>query len=213
MSEANAFLPRPGSHRRSAVAGTRACRFSRWRPYGVIYAISAKVLAFTADRWLTAAGVAAATGSAAFATLMIIHNSRPDLIKEAEYPGVFTRDLRARSPQSQVSSKKPDGQPTVNRAIDYNVTGSITSSNIGKAAQNGTLAPSTGGSATSTGTSKNNAYVLRFVHKEAALLQNKSGFYVVRRGTVLPGAGKVLSIEKLGDTWILVTAAFILRMT
>ena len=60
--------------------------------------------------------------------------------------------------------------------------------------------------AVSASDSTNNTYVLRFVHKEAALLQSNRGFYVARRGTMLPGAGKVLSIARYGDKWILVTA-------
>ena len=60
--------------------------------------------------------------------------------------------------------------------------------------------------AVSASDSTNNTYVLRFVHKEAALLQSNRGFYVARRGTMLPGAGKVLSLARYGDKWILVTA-------
>jgi hypothetical protein len=202
-----ALLSRLGSQQWRIVSGTTARRFSKRHSSENINAIPVKVLAFTTDHGLIAAGVAAAISSAAFATFMICQNSRPDMLKGAEYPGIFAPALRARSHQLKLQANNPDGRPINNRTIDYNVTGSISMGGIGRAAQNTPPASNIDGSAASGGASTNNSYVLRFVHKEAALLQSDRGFYVARRGTMLPGAGKVLSIEKLGDTWILLTAA------
>jgi hypothetical protein len=74
---------------------------------------------------------------------------------------------------------------------------------VGKALQNTEPASNVDEIAASARAGTNNTYVLRFVHKKSALLQSHRGFYVVRRGTMLPGARKVLSIERLGNTWIL----------
>jgi hypothetical protein len=201
-----ALSPRLGGLRRSTVASTVECRFSRRRSSEDINAFPAKVLAFTTDHGLIAAGVAAAIGSVAFATFMISQNSRPDMLKGIEYTGNFTSALRDRSHQSPVHANNKDGQSFEHRTIDYNVTGSISMDVGGKAFQNTAPVSNVAGSTASARANTNNTYVLRFVHKESALLQSDRGFYVVRRGTILPGAGKVLSIERLGDTWILVTA-------
>src|SRR5450759_3331822 len=134
-----ALSPRLGGLRRSTVASTVECRFSRRRSSEDINAFPAKVLAFTTDHGLIAAGVAAAIGSVAFATFMISQNSRPDMLKGIEYPGNFTsalRDLRDRSHQSPVHANNKDGQSIEHRTIDYNVTGSISMGVGGKAFQN-----------------------------------------------------------------------------
>jgi hypothetical protein len=206
IGTAKACSPRLSGRRRSTVAKTVERRFSKRRPSESINAFPAKVPAITIDYGLIAAGVAAAIGSVAFATFMISQNSRPEMLTGIEYHGNFASTLRARSHQSQVHVNNQDSQSIEHRAIDYNVTGSISTGGVGKAVQNTASASNFDGIAASVGDSTNNTYVLRFVHKDSALLQNDRGFYVARRGTILPGAGKVLSIERLGDKWILVTA-------
>jgi hypothetical protein len=49
------------------------------------------------------------------------------------------------------------------------------------------------------------SYVLSFVHKNMALVKGSQGFYAAKAGTALPAAGNVLSIEKRGSNWVLVT--------
>jgi len=195
IGAAKAILPPLSGKRRSVVAGVSKRRFPSRRSSKDINAIPAKVFAFTADHGLRAAGVAAAIGSAAFATVMISQNSHPATLKGTGYPEVFERAFRARSHQSQFHA-----------IIDYNITGSISKDDSGQTAQNTVPASNIDGNAASASANTNNNYVLRFVHKEAALLQNNHDFYVVRRGTILPRAGKVLSIARLGNKWILVTA-------
>jgi hypothetical protein len=206
IGSTKARLPQLGSQRRGTVTDTAGRRFSRQRSSENINAIPAKVLAYTVDHGLIAAGVAAAIGSATFATIMISQNSLPEMLKGTEYPEVFERSFRARPHRSEVHATNSNGRPIDYRTIDYNVTGSISKGDSGKAAQ---ITPPTFNndvSAVSASDSTNNTYVLRFVHKEAALLQSNRGFYVARRGTMLPGAGKVLSITRYCDKWILVTA-------
>jgi hypothetical protein len=154
----------------------------------------AKAVVITTDHWLIAVGVAAAIGSAGFATITINQNTRPNVLKSAEYPKALAQALLFRSLHLQNNTNKPKG-----RLVDYNATGSISEHST----ENLLPMPNFSGNSASGDATK--TYVLRFVHKNAALLQNEYGFYVARRGTVLPDAGKVLSIKKLGDTWILTT--------
>ncbi|MBM3607319.1 MAG: hypothetical protein FJX29_02530 [Alphaproteobacteria bacterium] len=49
-------------------------------------------------------------------------------------------------------------------------------------------------------------YVLREVYRGVALVEGRNGFIEVHPGDVLPGAGRVRSIERRGGKWIVVTA-------
>lgn len=173
---------------------------------------SAAVLSFRSDFGLIATGIAAAVSSVAFATFMISHGSRPDTGKKGEYPGFFARGLLAKSPKSPVPINKSNAGPIAFRTIDYDATGSISMRDGGVAAHGISLVPTFDGSLASASASTDNSYVLRFVRGEAALLQSDRGLYAVRRGTMLPGAGRVLSITRLGKTWMLVTTTRIFRM-
>ena len=88
IGSTKARLPQLGSQRRSTVTDTAERRFSRQCSSENINAIPAEVLAFTVDHGLIAAGVAAAIGSATFATIMISQNSLPEMLKGSEYPEV-----------------------------------------------------------------------------------------------------------------------------
>jgi hypothetical protein len=50
------------------------------------------------------------------------------------------------------------------------------------------------------------AYVIYRVFGETALVEGLDGLHVVVPGSVLPGAGRVLSIERLGGDWAIVTS-------
>jgi hypothetical protein len=208
-----AGLSRLGSERRNSVADAKERRFPQRLSSKDKNAIHDKVLAFTTDLGLIAAGVAAAIGSVAFATIMISQDSRPAMLKENEYPEVFERSFRSRPHKSQNQPTNLNGQPIDYRTIDYNVTGSISKDGKGEAAQNNASHFNIDRSASSTNESTNNTYVMRFVNKDAALLESNHGYYIARRGTMLPGAGRVLSIARLGDKWILVTAKQIFTET
>jgi len=107
---------------------------------------------------------------------MISQNSLPKMLKGTEYPEVFERSFRARPHRSEVHATNPNGRPIDSRTIDYNVTDSISKGDSGKAAQ---ITPPTFNndvSEVSASDNTNNTYVLRFVHKEAALLQSNTRF-------------------------------------
>ena len=51
-----------------------------------------------------------------------------------------------------------------------------------------------------------NGYVLREVYRGVALIEGRNGFVEVHPGDVLPGAGRVRSIERRAGKWVVVTA-------
>jgi hypothetical protein len=172
---------------------------------GNIQNILARKLTFRSDYGLIATGVIAAISSVAFAIFMISEGSNPEMVKKGEIARFFARGLLAKSDKSPGSVNKPDTRPIRYRTIDYDVTGSISMRGLGVTGQKNSPDSIIDGIMASVNTSTYNTYVLRFVHGETALLQSNRDFYVVRRGTMLPGAGKVLSIERRGKRWILVT--------
>lgn len=160
------------------------------------WAFRGKTLAFVVDRGLVAVGVGAAIGSAVFAGFMISYDSHPLYFAGADNQGRFgLRPLKRRHQWSIGIG------PAENRRIDNSVTGSIFRGEMGATDaaslfDEGNAIP--GGMITET-------YVLRFVHEGVALLQGDQGFYVARRGSTLPDAGRILSIERRGDKWVVVT--------
>jgi hypothetical protein len=57
------------------------------------------------------------------------------------------------------------------------------------------------------------SYVLIFVHKNMVLLKSAHGLYTAKLGTALPGAGHVLSIERRGQKWVLLTERTVIAET
>jgi hypothetical protein len=53
---------------------------------------------------------------------------------------------------------------------------------------------------------RGHAYVIYRVFGETALVEGLDGLHVVVPGSVLPGAGRVLSIERSGNSWSIVTS-------
>jgi len=168
-----------------------------------------KVPVLKSDHGLIVAGVVTAIGSAVFAAFMISQDNRQDMFKGDQILGVFAQALRARSHQTKFHDDNQNRWPIYSRTIDYNVTGSISMSSAGRSVQNTNLTPNIERNAVSTSAREYNSYILRFVHNDAALLLSAHGFYVAKQGTILPGVGKVLSIEKVNNKWVLVTATHV----
>jgi hypothetical protein len=201
IGAAKAILPPLRGRRRNTIVDVPQHWLSSLVSSEDLNASPAHVASFTADLGLTATGVAAAIASAAFAVVMISQNSDPPMLKGARYPKTLERAFRTWPRQAQRHIVNHDGQPSDHETVDYNVTGSISKSREQTAETTAPQSNSDWGAS-----SANSNYVLRFVHKQAALLQRNRDFYVVRQGTILPSAGKVLSITRLGNKWILVTA-------
>lgn len=146
------------------------------------------------DYSLGAAGVAAAIGSAAFAGYMVIH-SDSGASASAPAPLVHTAN---------------DADQSAAPSADYGATGSI---RYGGAAAGGAAARGDQRDVFEQGAkpaARRNiilqGYVLRLVRNGFAIVRGRDGDYAVAPGLVLPEAGRVLSIQRRGNRWIVVTS-------
>jgi hypothetical protein len=149
------------------------------------------------DRALVGLGIAIALGSAAFATGMIIRE-RPVPLSSAQSPVPVTGDDRVASSRVAPSAKREDERagsiPEPARGGDP--TYSWRTEPFAEDRRDDDVAP--GPTASS--------YVLRYADAGAALLQGPDGTLVVTRGSVVPDAGRVRSIETRTGRWVVVTA-------
>ena len=163
-----------------------------------------------AGDWLLGGlGVGAATASAGFAAYMLAFGPN-ELVPGGEFTIFSAYDRRPQVAQATAGpthgSPVGSGQPTggspagagqaIRDPVDFTPTGSIASAGAPvqpKEAQhsNGMALP---------------AFNLRDVFDGQALVESRSSVSVVRPGSVLDGAGEVLSIEKRGEHWVVLTA-------
>lgn len=186
---------------RANLAGLLNHSFLGHRPSRDL-AVLAKKLTFRADHGLIALGVVAALGSVAFAVFMIGEGSS---LKKRETPRFFARGFLGTPHPSDGSANKSNHKQTTYSTIDYDITGSISKRGDGVTGQKIASNFANNESPPSADAGKNNTYVLRFIHKETALLQIHHDLYVARRGTRLPRAGRVLSVERGGNQGRVVT--------
>ena len=202
---ARKLLPWLCSRSKSTVDDKVDRQLARRRSTNNMKPISTNFLRLRADHGLIAMGVSAAICSAAFATFMIIQDGHMVKPGKVEYPDVYSRAFYARPHQPKARANNPVKRSIDYRSIDYNVTGSISINDGKKTSQKTAPLSKFDRIASSAGLVSNNTYVLRFVHGESALLQNGQAFFVAKLGMMIPSFGKVLSIGKIGDRWMLVT--------
>lgn len=196
LSKMSARTP-AGSRGRTSPSIERAVKkrpFSKWHLFEGVGAFQAKALALLADRGLIAAGIGAAIGSALFAGFMISRDNRVPAFDGGHNLGRFSQPHHIRPHQAQIGAEALES-----RRIDYSVTGSILRGDVGTRAQSAVALSNFDKGNTIAGGIAAKTYVLRFVHEGVALLQSARGFYVAKRGTLLPDAGRILSIERRGD--------------
>ncbi len=189
-------LPRPGAFG-PAPRGTSFRAAIRRTPKLSLLAVAAPAPAMPApiDHGLTAAGIVAALGSAAFAAYMIAHNaSIPD---DAGLAGPAS--LSAAPPSMLQSSPENEREvfPAGIRA------GSAPRERI-------VTLPGALASTPSLAGQGKDLLLLRFVHNGMALVESADGIYAVKKGSKLPGAGRVLSIGIHRGKWVLVTGTRII---
>ena len=159
-------------------------------------------------------GVGAATASAGFATYALIF-STGEVVPSGNF-NVFARSDRpyqaAGAQHPGPKSATPGGDaPSAGRTetadgggVDFAPTGSV----AGSASADGAGADS-GAAARPRRGSDGPAlpgFTLRDVFDGKALVESRSSLSVVKPGSVLDGAGEVLSIEKRGERWVVLTA-------
>jgi hypothetical protein len=154
------------------------------------------LLAFTANHGLVAAGVAAAIGSASFAGFMMTRSNSHPLFGGIKHLMIFAQPIggsesRGRLPQEH-------GSP---RSVDFSATGSIErnaphpSDSAGRPREGGPDSPH----------APLNGYVLRFARKGAVVVEGPKGSYSAAPGVVIPGAGRILSIQNRNGRWVVQT--------
>jgi len=153
-------------------------------------------IAFTTDYALAAAGLAVALSSMAFAAFMIAQSNRGTRLEPS---GGFAHPARG-----QIRLAQEQLRPLTTQSIDYNATASIAHADAAHVVRrprprlNSAEAPPAPHHRTEN-------YVISFVYNNMALVKSNHGFYAAKPGSVLPGAGRVRSIDRLGPKWILVT--------
>jgi hypothetical protein len=162
-------------------------------------AIPGSAVAASIDQGLAAMGIAVAIGSAAFAAYMISQASSTTKIERVKFPVLLTHAPVVWPHLSQQG-------PTSMQRLPIDTAVASSSSRIeSRVAVQSTVASGRISSAPHQTDLKINSYALRFVHGGMAIVQSADGLYVTRQGTKLPDAGQVISIERLGNKWILMT--------
>ena len=148
------------------------------------------------DQILAATGVAGAVASAGFAVFMISTDHSHPMFSGIEHLMLFAQPIHGR-PAPVVARTH---EPPADAAIDYSATGSIRHSDPNSSDKTeGTMVRSSATEPTIAG------YVLQEARTGVALVQGRGTAYWVKPGNLLPGAGRVLSVEQREDKWVVVT--------
>ena len=169
------------------------------------------------DWALSGIGLSAATASAGFAAYMVVLS--PPVVASGDFRIFAQYDHRYRAgpggsggvaPASgpatgDPSSTPPPAEPQTAKAgsVDFTPTGSIATP--GKVSQGGAPATQAGRGRYDPESLPLPDFTVRDVFDGHALVESRSSLSVVKPGSVLDGAGQVLSIERRGDQWVVLT--------
>ena len=166
-----------------------------------------------ADWALSGVGFSAATASAGFAAYMIVLS--PKEVASGDFRVFAQFDHRYRSgPDGSGTAMPASGPATADPApadprtaqaesIDFTPTGTIPTP--GNVSQSGAGSVSSGASRHDLDGVPLPGFTVRDVFDGHALVESRSSLSVVKPGSVLDGAGQVLSIERHGDRWVVRT--------
>ncbi|MGO9673879.1 MAG: hypothetical protein ACLPSF_06870 [Methylocella sp.] len=166
-------------------------------------AASAHILALTIDHGLVAAGVAAAIGSASFASFMIARDNSHPLFGGIEHLMIFAQPIGASG-----SQRPPSPEPASTRSVDYDATGSINRPPPPRAGADGAGRPQSAREDAGQPDSMAapvKGYVLRFTRKGAMVVDGPKGSFAAAPGIVLPDRGRILSIQNRNGRWVVLT--------
>ncbi len=192
---------RPAAARQTTAAAATAAAVGLARPKAAAAATR------SLGDWLWhGLGVGAATASAGFATYAMVF-STGEVVPSGNF-NLFARYDRlyqaagAQHAGSKATAPGGDATPTETAdrgGVDFAPTGSV-------AGQQGSTGPGAAGR-TRRGTDGPALpdFTLRDVFDGKALVESRSSLSVVKPGSVLDGAGEVLSIEKRGERWVVLT--------
>ena len=157
------------------------------------------------DRWIILSGFAIA-GAAAMFPWYVFFNQEKFGIEPMSYYGT-TRDLPETAGRNVVSVSplaipdEPDGSapPSV---FDPITTATI--SNLGEEASGAPIDPRT--TATTPVSAGQSLFRLLHVANGRALIEDRSGMYIVRIGSVLPDNSRLATFEERDGRWVIVTS-------
>jgi hypothetical protein len=150
------------------------------------------------DRLLATFGVLIALSSLGFAGYMISDVDRPPRIAGMEYLSIFAKP----SHPVTLADLRPDQTPGSSSAsIDPTPTGSIPD----KAGVDRPASVVAGPMGAVRPNRPSFPFKLLYVSNGEALLQTEGGILHVKSGDVLPALGRVSSIERSGDRWVMST--------
>jgi hypothetical protein len=191
------------------MAEIASVKASRNKPLRRASAVARTGLRSNIDIMLAGSGVAIAFSSMVFAGYMVADVDRPPRIAGMEYLSVFAKPNHALAADDRIASQ-PLASTTINLAgqsIDPTPTGSIADKGGAGRPVNLILTPDLNLTPTRNGDLKvsSSPYKLLDVANGEALLQSDVGFRHVRAGDTLPDFGRINTIEKRGDHWVLLT--------
>jgi len=155
------------------------------------------------DRALAGIGVLIALSSLGFAGYMVSDIDRPTRIAGMEYLAIFARPSHALStPDERVGALAALGtrEPSA-QAIDPTPTGSISDAFVAGRAANGAPSSMAAGDLRSA----RSPFRLLYVSDGEGLLQTDVGILHVKAGDMVPQLGRIDSIEKIGERWVLLS--------
>lgn len=179
-------------------------------------AVLQEVLQRTATDWVWGSlGMGVAAASASFAAYMLIvgpgrfglHGS-PDFGVFAHMgprtgPVAPVQATASLGPSQAAAPRPPEArQAPTNTAgiIDFSPTGSVETKRAGDKS-----APLAGPTIASGKNAPLTAFILRDVFDGKALVESRKSLTLVEPGSMIDGAGQVLSIERRGDAWVVNT--------
>jgi hypothetical protein len=154
----------------------------------------------TIDKALGAAGITLAAIATFFPWYAFLHQDK--FAMPAPWSGA-TRDLPEKIGSGTVASLSPDGEPEtdpeVKAAVDQLFTATVPSSDDEGTQANqkdGPEQPFPGSS----------GFKLMHVANGRALIEDASGMYIVRVGSVLPDNSRLATLEQRGGRWVMITS-------
>ncbi len=176
---------------------TEADRSRQMRFHGLRAKFFSKFgLASVVDQTIVAVGFTAALASAGFAGIMMTTDHSRPLFGGIEHLMLFAQPLHSRPPAAIAQGQTPSRDD----AVDYTATGSIKR----KASR-----LMDGDPAVKLPPEPTEPIIMSYVLQEAqngvAVVQGRGTAYRVQPGNLLPGAGRVLTVERREDRWVVVT--------
>jgi hypothetical protein len=141
------------------------------------------------DLALKAAGLACAAGSVWFAAYMFNHSDGVPRINAMEDFAIFAQPNRGHAVEAAVREAANEG-----KARRSSRTIAIDMTPVGSAPMR---------SATNSGAQRPDVKIVE-LNDEQALLETREGFRRVRVGDESPEVGKIVSIRRMGDYWVVV---------